>query len=227
MKAKHIKHTKTNDRNDINLNKISSDKVVIFILLLLCISYNAHSVSAFDYPEKPESYYILDNADVLSIETEHLVSDINSTYYKEKRLESSLVTISEPVGDKKEYTKQLKKWWEIGNRNNGFIIAIYPESKDCIEIIIDDGLKTYISNADISRYKGRIIDGIKNGNLDDEVKVIVEDLEILLRDYSKKDTFIENAKLVFDNLMFNIKPKEKTNPFGSILKKVIVGLNIN
>lgn len=227
MKAKYEKKQIPYSIKKFNFKKITKDKLTIFIIIVLCIFYRTHNVCAFDYPEKPENYYVLDKANVLSVETEHLVNDINYNHYKEKKIDSSLVTISEPVGDKKEYTKQLKKWWEIGTKNNGFLIAIYPESKDCVEIVIDDTLKTYISNADVSRYKERIENGIKKDNLDDEVKIIIQDLEILLKGYTKKDTFIEVTKMTFDNLMFSIKPKEKANPFGGLLHKIFIGFELN
>lgn len=224
MRAKYIVKEQKCIQKEIKTT-LKKEKIIILFLLLICVFYNAHNVYAFDYPSKPENYYVLDKADVLSVETEHLVIDTNSYYYQNKNIDSSLVTIADSVGDKKEYTKQLKNWWQIGTKNNGFIIAIYPESKDMVEIVIDDALKTYISNADVSRYKERIISGINNDNLDQEVKIIVDDMNILLKDYTKKDTFMETVKMVFDNLMFNLKPKEKTNVFGNLLYKVKKSIN--
>lgn len=226
MKAKYIDKNRKKTTNNIFLIKEKKkEKIIIIILLFICILSNIQNVYAFDYPAIPDNYFVQDKANILSTETRNLVNSIYSTCYEEKNLDGSLVTISDPVGDKTEYTKQLKRWWRIGDKNNGLIIAIYPESKDTVEIILDDPLKKYISNGDIERYKEKIDKGIENDNLDAEVKEIIQDLEILLKDYSKKDTFMETIKLIFDNFMFNVKPKRQNVPFEGVFNKLIRELN--
>lgn len=221
MRAKYINKNNKKNINQKNKTTFTIDKVLIIGLLFIFVFYNIHSVYAFDYPKIPDNYFVQDKANVLSIETKNLVNSIHSYYHEEKNIDSSLVTISDPVGDKTEYTKQLKKWWKVGDKNNGFIIAVYPESKDMVEIVLDNALKQYISNADIKRYKEKIESGINNKNLDAEIKEITTDLEILLKDYTKKDTFIETIKSILDSFMFNVKPKEKSVPFENVLNKLI------
>ena len=227
MRAKYIKkeNNKLKGKEIMRKRKIKKDKIAILGLLFLCIFYNIHGVYAFDFPSIPDNYFIQDKANVLSVETENIVNSVYSSYKENKNIDSSLVTIADPVGDKEEYTKQLKQWWKIGDKNNGFMIAIYPESKDTVEMIFDKALTTYISNADVNRYKEKINNGVINNNLDVEIKEIIQDIEIKLKDYTKKDTFMEYVKSVFDNIMFNLKPKKGGSPFEKLFNAVTRKVN--
>lgn len=178
-------------------------------MLFTSIFYNFQIVYAFDFPSKPTQYYIQDKANIIPKDLENQIYTTYDNFKNEKNIEASIVTIGDAVGDKSEYTTKLKEWWDIGKKDNGIIIAIYPKSKDAIEIIVDKGLKKYITDNDIKRYKKEISNSIKSKSLPSNLEMIIDDMSKKLDDYSKTDFFFQSISNMFDAFMFNLKPKEK------------------
>lgn len=174
-------------------------------MVILFLS-NFSMVYAFDYPVLNSSYYVQDNANILSTNLKTVITSKGNEYFK-KKIECSIVTISKPVGDKVVYTKQLKEWWNIGSEKNGIIIVFYPNSKDSVEILIDSSLENYISPADLKEYKDYLQKGLIENNLDNSITYVFTDLDKKLIDYGEKDILLEKKNDFIDSLKFNLNPK--------------------
>lgn len=198
-------------------------KIILIGLVFILSLTNIHPINAFDFPMKENNSYIQDKANILSDKIKTKIDSLYKEYKDDKNIIASIVTISDAVGDKTEYTKELKKWWEVGTEKNGMIIAIYPESKDSCEIIVDESLKKYISKHDIEEYENAIKIGIDNGNVEKSLDNVLNDINDKLKDYSKKDYFIQ----VFSNFIDAFKFNFSTNKSAIFVKLDILNKTLN
>lgn len=194
---------------DINIKKTKMLKIIIALSIFLIFVSNYQVVYAFDFPPLPNQHHIDDKAGIISDTLENEIYNLYSTYKKEKGIDLSIVTIGDAVGEKYSYTKQLKQWWGIGEKDNGLMIAIYPNSKDLIEIIVDRSLEKHITEVDIKEFKQIVLDGVKNNQLEDSIKSVNEKIKENLESYSKATTMKQQLTNMVASIKFNISPKEK------------------
>jgi uncharacterized protein len=137
-------------------------------------------VYAMDIPQPNSSFYVYDEADLISTSLELEIVKTSEALAKESGAQIVVVTLDNLKGyDLEQYSVQLFREWGIGdvNKNNGVLIILAVEERE-VRIEVGYGLEGAIPDS----VAGRILDeamlpNIENGDFDqafyDTYQVIV------------------------------------------------------
>lgn len=205
------------------MNKIIIDNKIIYkilsIFLIFIMIISSHFVYAFDFPILQDTFYLQDNANILSDNIKQFIYNQGKYFFEEKNIDFSFVTISDAVGEKDIYTKELKKWWKIGTKNNGIIIVLFPNSKDKVSIILDENLEQYITKKDILNYKELLVNSLINNSLDATIYDIINNLNSKLENYTNANNIKISTRNFFNTISQNLKINPINNFFNDLNKK--------
>lgn len=109
-------------------------KILSFILTL-CLILSAATVSfatTVSIPEAPGGAYVLDEAEVLDLDTENSLNEKSEALKSASGIELYVVTVSDKGGAAlKDYTYELYDQWDIGgSEDKGIILVLDIESDD-------------------------------------------------------------------------------------------------
>lgn len=124
----------------------------------------ANPVYAMDIPQPNSSFYVFDQADLISTSVELEIIEISETLEKESGAQIVVVTLDNLSGyDLEQYSVQLFREWGIGNvdKNNGVLIILAVEERD-VRIEVGYGLEGAIPDS----VAGRILDEAMLPNLE-------------------------------------------------------------
>lgn len=116
----------------------------------------AHPVYAMDIPQPNSSFYVYDQADLISTSVELEIIKISEALYKESQAQIVVVTLDDLNGyDLEQYSVQLFREWGIGDveKNNGVLIILAVEERE-VRIEVGYGLEGAIPDS----VAGRILD---------------------------------------------------------------------
>lgn len=126
-------------------------------------------VKAMNIPNPNSSFYVLDQANLISTSTELDIIEISEALYYETEAQIVLVTLDNLSGyDLEQYSVQLFREWGIGDKdkNNGVLIILALEERE-VRIEVGYGLEGAIPDS----VAGRILDeymlpNLQEGNYD-------------------------------------------------------------
>lgn len=127
-------------------------KLGLFSLFLVW----ANPVYAMDIPQPNSSFYVFDQADLISTSVELEIIKISEALEKESGAQVVVVTLEKLSGyDLEQYSVQLFREWGIGNidKNNGVLIILSVEER-AVRIEVGYGLEGAIPDS----VAGRILD---------------------------------------------------------------------
>ena len=127
---------------------------VCALALALCLAVPALAISI---PQRPENQYVLDEAGVLSEETEQEIIDTNNTLFEETGAQVVVVAVDFLGGeDIEDYAYTLFNSWGIGSveRNNGLLLLL-AIGEDNYYAMSGYGLEDYFDGA---KLKGMLND---------------------------------------------------------------------
>lgn len=113
-------------------------------------------VKAMNIPNPNSSFYVLDQANLISTSTELDIIEISEALYYETEAQIVLVTLDNLSGyDLEQYSVQLFREWGIGDKdkNNGVLIILALEERE-VRIEVGYGLEGAIPDS----VAGRILD---------------------------------------------------------------------
>lgn len=116
----------------------------------------ANPVYAMDIPQPNSSFYVFDQADLISTSVELEIIKISEALEKESGAQVVVVTLEKLSGyDLEQYSVQLFREWGIGNidKNNGVLIILSVEER-AVRIEVGYGLEGAIPDS----VAGRILD---------------------------------------------------------------------
>lgn len=112
---------------------ILSTLSLLFSLLLLSI-FPLTVEAAVDYPEPSNEFYVFDEANLLSDETEKFILDVNKHYEDTQEKPQIVVATVDSLQDVtiEEYTAELFEKWKIGGADldNGVLILLSAEERE-------------------------------------------------------------------------------------------------
>lgn len=102
-------------------------KLTAVFLTLLIASFLAVTAAAVDLPEKSEQFYVLDQSDVISSDTEKYIVSMNEIL--EEKTGAQIVVVTQDFvqdGNLELYAYNLFNKWEIGSKekNNGVLLLL-------------------------------------------------------------------------------------------------------
>lgn len=126
-------------------------------------------VKAMNIPNPNSSFYVLDQANLISTSTELDIVDISESLYNETEAQIVIVTLDNLSGyDLEQFSVQLFRDWGIGNKdkNNGVLIILALAERE-VRIEVGYGLEGAIPDS----VAGRILDeymlpNLQEGNYD-------------------------------------------------------------
>ena len=127
---------------------------VCALALALCLAVPALAISI---PQRPENHYVLDEAGVLSEETEQEIIDTNNALFEETGAQVVVVAVDFLGGeDIEDYAYTLFNSWGIGSveRNNGLLLLL-AIGEDNYYAMSGYGLEDYFDGA---KLKGMLND---------------------------------------------------------------------
>lgn len=126
-----------------------------FALISLFLVW-AHPVYAMDIPQPNSSFYVYDQADLISTSVELKIIKISEALYKESQAQIVIVTLDNLNGyNLEQYSVQLFREWGIGDgeKNNGVLIILAVTERE-VRIEVGYGLEGAIPDS----VAGRILD---------------------------------------------------------------------
>lgn len=206
-------------------------KIIFIIFILLNIFYLLYTQSnAFEYPDKPKTSVIQDYANIISPDIEDKLSTQFLDFKENKNIDIVITTVSDAIyEDKSDYVRNLKKWWGIGEKNNGMIIVIFPEDiRNNVYILADDSINKYLDRLDQKDLEILLEMGLEKDKFDEVLDILSDSLDVYFEDYKKIDTFLQQLSDIINLLIHKIKPKEPSEEMKKIqsdIKKAIKVLN--
>lgn len=155
-----------------------SKKIVYFLvaLSLTFLYFNPLKVmAASDYPEPSKSFYVYDEANLLSSETEKFIIDVNKHYEDTNEKPQIVVaTVDSLNGNSiEEYSEKLFKKWGIGGNklDNGVLILMSAKERE-IRFEVGYGLEGALTDSGTGAILDRNIEDLKNNDFDSALKNI-------------------------------------------------------
>lgn len=136
-----------------------SRKLILILVTILIFISSISFGDDIEIPKVSESYYVYDDANIISSELENYIVDKNKKLYEETGSEIIVSAVSSLEGiDIRKYSSEMFKKWEIGSpeKSSGLLVLIAP-SEDKIWIEIGLGIKDSLR------------DKIRNGNIEEEM----------------------------------------------------------
>lgn len=116
------------------------------VLLVVCLS----ATTAFAVvPGKPANGYVLDNADVISSETENSIISKNNTLFQSTGAQLAVVSVDFIDGNSSaDYTYEIFNSWGIGSkeRNNGLLL-MFATAENKVWAMAGSGIDKYFSGS--------------------------------------------------------------------------------
>ncbi len=134
--------------------------VSFFAAVLLFVTMAAGALAAI--PERPENLYVLDNANVLSSETQREIVRENEKLFDRTGAEVVVVTVDFLDGKSiRDYSYELFESWEIGSseRNNGLLLVL-SVAEDTYYAMPGYGIEDFLT--------GERLDALLNENLEED-----------------------------------------------------------
>ncbi len=162
---------------------------LFFSLLLLKITFGfpLETVQAVEpeYPSSTEEFYVYDETNVLSADTEEFILSVNRHYEDTQEQPQVVVAVVESIGEvtPEEYAVNLFEEWEIGNTDydNGILILLSETERE-IKIEVGYGLEGAITDAGAGRILDRHLNLLSEDNYDEGLKNIFTDVAIEVND---------------------------------------------
>lgn len=101
--------------------------ICVFMMMASFLSVSAGASGKIVVPSKPSNSYVLDNANVLSSETESEIINKNSTLLNDTGAEIAVLTVDFISGDSiEDFANEVFNTWGIGSseRNNGLLLVL-------------------------------------------------------------------------------------------------------
>lgn len=136
------------------LRKIKSI-IGILLIALLCTTCWVVPLAAADQavPSPTREFYVLDQADVLSTETESKIINTSQELARKTKAQVVVVTVNS-LGDEalEEYALAILRKWEIGDKelNNGVLLLVVPPERQA-RIEVGYGLEGALPDAKTGR----------------------------------------------------------------------------
>ncbi len=158
--------------------------------LLLLIIFPLSVEAAVDYPEASNEFYVYDEANLLSDETEQFIIDVNKHYEDTNEQPQVVVaTVDSLQGVTiEEYTVELFEKWEIGSSDldNGVLILLSAEERE-IRFEIGYGLEGALTDSGTGAILDRNIDALSNDDYDTALKSIFTETAVKVNEEYQYD----------------------------------------
>ncbi|MEK6189496.1 MAG: TPM domain-containing protein [Carnobacterium alterfunditum] len=203
----------------MNRFSVLSFLTISFGLLLLNFSPLA-AEAAVDYPKASNEFYVYDEANLLSDETEKFIIDVNKHYEDAKEQPQIVVaTVDSLQGITiEEYTVELFEKWQIGSADldNGVLILLSAEERE-IRFEIGYGLEGALTDSGTGAILDRNLDALSNDDYDTALKSIFTETAIKVNEEYQYDN-----DTIFSG--YNVDPAdyEDDGGFPAILIVVLV-----
>ena len=109
------------------MNKMSISRRAMAVLLAV-VMLLAVAVPAFAVPNRPSGTYVLDEAGVLSSQTENTLNADVQTLYETTGAELAVVTVNSTGGDIVDFAEDIYSSWNISNA--GVLLVLSIEEDD-------------------------------------------------------------------------------------------------
>lgn len=126
----------------------------VFAVVIIAAASMVGSVFSYAVPSPNDSFYVLDNADVLSSETEEYIIAQNQILSNKNGAQICVVTMKTLNGaDIADYAADLFNEWGIGdsNKDNGILLLLVTDDGSCrclqgtgLETVMDDAYLTEV-----------------------------------------------------------------------------------
>lgn len=203
------------------VNRFSVLSFLSFSFGLLLLSLSPLTVeAAVDYPEPSTEFYVYDEANLLSDETEKFILEVNK-HYEDTQEKPQLVvaTVDSLQGVTiEEYTVELFEKWGIGNADldNGVLILLSADERE-IRFEIGYGLEGALTDSGTGAILDRNLETLSNNDFNTALKNIFTETAVKV-----------NEEYQFDNDTifsgYDVDPTEYEDDGGlpSILIVVII-----
>ena len=142
-----------------------------YIIIIIVLLYLINPVTAFCLPKLNTGSYVIDEANLISKDTENYIENNSSFLYENRQILYYVVTVNSCEGKKiDEYTELIYDNLNIGS--NGMLV-LYAKSERTIKVIAGSDISNIITDEIISKYLddyfvpnmklGEYNKGIKNG----------------------------------------------------------------
>lgn len=158
---------------------------------LLLLSFSPLAVeAAVTYPEASNEFYVYDEANLLSDETEKFIIDVNKHYEDAKEQPQIVVaTVDSLQGVTiEEYTVELFEKWQIGSADldNGVLILLSAEERE-IRFEIGYGLEGALTDSGTGAILDRNIDALSADDYDTALEGIFTETAVKVNEEYQYD----------------------------------------
>ncbi|MBT2731442.1 TPM domain-containing protein [Carnobacterium sp. ISL-102] len=158
---------------------------------LLLLSFSPLAVeAAVTYPEASNEFYVYDEANLLSDETEKFIIDVNKHYEDaEEQPQIVVATVDSLQGITiEEYTVELFEKWQIGSADldNGVLILLSAEERE-IRFEIGYGLEGALTDSGTGAILDRNLDALSNDDYDTALKSIFTETAVKVNEEYQYD----------------------------------------
>lgn len=125
-------------------------KLISINVILICFVYN---VFAMEIPDATEKFYVNDFADVLSSDTENMITGSGQRMYKEKGMQIVVTTIQSLNGEAlEEYSIEMARKYKVGSEEDNGILILLAVSDREVRIEVGYGLEGDMNDAKAGRF---------------------------------------------------------------------------
>lgn len=204
----------------VNRFSILSFLSISFGLVLLSL-FPLTVEAAVDYPEPSTEFYVYDEANLLSDETEKFIIDVNKHYEDtQEKPQIVVATVDSLQGVTiEEYTVELFEKWGIGSADldNGVLILLSAEERE-IRFEVGYGLEGALTDSGTGAILDRNLDALSSNDYDTALKSIFTETAIKVNEEYQYDN-----DTVFSGYDVNAEDYEDdSGDFPSILIVVII-----
>ena len=179
-------------------NYLKINALLLLVMSLIFLPFT--TFAAEEYPEPSREFYVLDEENVLSTETEDFIVQVNEQYENtEEQPQIVVAAVSSLNGlSIEEYSLKLFENWKIGNQSldNGVLILLALQERE-IRFEVGYGLEGALTDAGTGRILDSHIDLLSQEDYDTGLKNIFSDTAIKVNEeYLYEDDVIFNGQTV-------------------------------
>jgi len=191
--------------------------ITLILSILLIASYTCIGTAAVTIPEPSESFYVYDEANILSEDTEKSIIVQNEKLHQSTGAQIVVSAVNSTEGETtRAYARQMFNTWKIGNeKNNGILILLVLDKND-YHVIQGGGIDDKITSADIKSMIDNCLE--PSFAVKDYDKGVTALFEKLL------STYQEIYEIELDSIV--VEAKADTNLALSVLTTVAVSAGI-
>ncbi len=126
-------------------------KLISISIVLICFVFN---VFAMEIPDATEEFYVNDFADVLSYETENMITGSGQRMFEEKGMQIVVTTVESLYGEAiEEYSIEMARKYKIGSEgaDNGILVLLAVSDRE-VRIEVGYGLEGDMNDAKAGRF---------------------------------------------------------------------------